>query len=90
MKLPLKQFFYKCRDTESVDGSRSQVHHIIDQLNLWDDGSSAGALNQGLDVTDSQANQEVHDDDGEQNDIGSKEEVGGSWEITFIMIIIHS
>ena len=78
MRLPLKQLFYESRDTESVDEGWSQVHHIIDQVNLCDDGSSFGALHQGLDVTDSQANEEVHDDDGEQNDVGSKEKVGSS------------
>ena len=78
MKLPLKQLFYERRDTEFVDECWSQVHYIIDQLNLCDDGLSAGTLHQGLDVTHSQANEEVHDDDGEQNDVGSKEEVGSS------------
>ena len=78
MKLPLKQLFYEFRDTESVDECWSHVHHIIDQLYLCDDGLSAGALHQGLDITDSQTNEEVHYDDWEQNDVGSKEEVGSS------------
>ena len=70
MQLPLKQLFYEFRDTESVN-CWPQVHHIIDQVYLSDDWYSAGAVHQGLDVTDSQANQEVHDDDGEKNDVGS-------------------
>ena len=78
MKLPLKQLFDICRDTESVGNCWPQVHHIIDQVNLWDDRFSAGALHQGLDITDSQTNEEVHYDDWEQNDVGSKEEVGSS------------
>ena len=78
MKLPLKQLFYEFRDTESVGNCWPQVHHIIDQVNLSDDGFSAGTLHQGSNVTDSQANEEVHEDDGEQNDVGSKEKVGGS------------
>ena len=81
MRLPLKQLFYECRDTEFVDEGWSQVHHIIDQVNLCDDGPSAGVLHQGLDVTDGQANEEVHDDDREQNDVGSKEKVGSSCKI---------
>ena len=48
---------------------------------MCDDGPSAGVLHQGLDVTDGQANEEVHDDDREQNDVGSKEKVGSSCKI---------
>ena len=48
---------------------------------MGDDRSSAGALHQSLDVTDGQTNEEVHDDDGEQSDIGSEEKVGGSCAI---------
>ena len=78
MKLPLKELFYEFRDTESVGNSWPQVHHVIDQGNLSDDRFSAGALHQSLDVTYSQTNEEVHEDDGEQNDVGSKEKVGSS------------
>ena len=74
--------FYEGRDTESVDMSRPQVHHVIDQVNLWDDWPSAGALHQGSNVTDSQTYEEVHDDDGEQNHVGSKEKMGGSCKFT--------
>ena len=73
--------FYVCRDTEFVDGSGLQVHHVVDELNLGEDRSSAGVLHQGLDVTYGQTNEEVHDDDGEQNDVGSKEKVLGSCTI---------
>ena len=48
---------------------------------MGDDRSSAGVLHQGLDVTDGQTNEEVHDDDGEQSDIGSEEKVGASCKI---------
>ena len=49
------------------------VHHLIDHVYLGDDRLSPGDLHQGPDVTDSQTNQEVHDDNWEQEDIGSKE-----------------
>ena len=80
MKLPLKQLFYEFRDTDSVGNCWPQVHHILDQVNLWDDRFSASTLHKGLDVTNSQTNEQVHDDDGEQNDVGSKEEVGSSYK----------
>ena len=71
--------FDECRDTVFVEESWPHVHHVIDKLNLADDWASAGALHQGLDVADSQTNEEVHDDDGEQNNIGSEEKVGSAW-----------
>lgn len=73
--------FYVSRDTEFVDGSGLQVHHVVDELNLGEDRSSAGVLHQGLDVTYGQTNEEVHDDDGEQSDVGSEEKVLGSCTI---------
>ena len=50
----------------------------MDHVNLADDGASLSVLHQGTNVTDGETNEEVHDYDGEQNDIGSKEEVSGS------------
>ena len=70
--------FDERRDTEFVEGSWPHVHHVIDKLNLGDDWASAGALHQGLDVADSQTNEEVHDDNWEQEDISSKEQVGSA------------
>ena len=54
------------------------IHHFIDHVDLGDDGLLPGNLHQGSDVTNSQTNQEVHDDNWEQEDIGSKEQVGGA------------
>ena len=78
-KLPLKKLFDERWDTEFVEESWPHFHHVIDKLNLGDDRAPAGALHQGLDVADSQTNEEVHDDDGEQNNIGSEEKVGSAW-----------
>ena len=55
------------------------IHHFIDHVDLGDDGLLPGDLHQGPNVTDSQTNQEVHDDNWEQEDIGSKEQVGSAW-----------
>ena len=51
----------------------------MDHVNLADDGASLGVLHQGTNVTDGETNEEVHDYDGEQNDIGSKEKGSGSY-----------
>ena len=63
-----------------VGNGVASVRHLIDHVNLGYDGLLSGALHQGLDVTDSQTNEEVHDDDGEQNHVGSKEKMGGSYK----------
>ena len=55
------------------------IHHFIDHVDLGDDGLPPGFLHQGPNVADSQTNQEVHDDNGEQEDIGSKEQVGSAY-----------
>ena len=58
-----------------VDECVPEVHDITNQVDLGDDRLSSGNCHQGIDVTDSQTNQEVHDDDGEQDGVGSKEEM---------------
>ena len=58
-----------------------EVHDITDQVDLGDDGLSSGNCHQGIDVTDSQTDQEVHDDNGEQDGVGSKEEMCSTFKI---------
>ena len=60
------------------------IHHFIDHVDLGDDGLPPGFLHQGPDVAYSQTNQEVHDDNGEQEDIGSKEQMGSAYELNKI------
>ena len=62
-----------------VDECVPEVHDITNQVDLGDDRLSSGNCHQGIDVTDSQTNQEVHDDNGEQDDIGDKEEVSSTF-----------
>ncbi len=54
------------------------IHHLIDHIDLGDDGLPPGDLHQGSNVTDRQTNQEVHDHNREQQDIRSKEQVGSA------------
>ena len=59
----------------------ASVRHLVDHVDLGDDGLPPGDLHQGSDVTDRQTNQEVHDHDREQQDIRSKEQVGSALEV---------
>ena len=57
----------------------SEVHHLVDHVDLGDYRLPPGNLHQSSDVTDCQANQEVHDHNGEQEDVASKEQMGSAW-----------
>ena len=59
---PLKKLFYAFRNKEVIDARGPMIHHLIDHVDLGDDGLPPGILHQGPNVTDSQTNQEVHDD----------------------------
>ena len=75
---PLKKLFNALRNKEVVDARGPMIHHLIDHVDLRDDGLPPGDLHQGSNVADCQTNQEVHDNDREQQDICSKEEVGSA------------
>ena len=60
--VPLKKLFDTFWNKEVVNEGGPMVHHFIDHVDLGDDGLPPGFLHQGADITDSQTNQEVHDD----------------------------
>ena len=69
------------RKAVPIDNGVATIRHLVDHVDLGDDGLPPSALHKGPNVTDRQTNQEVHDNDGEQSDIGSEEKVGASCKI---------
>ena len=78
---PVKKFLYSLWEAVLICECVPEVHDITDQVDLGDDGLSSGNCHQGIDVTDSQTDQEVHDDNGEQDGVGSKEEMCSTFKI---------
>ena len=70
--LPFKKIFNPLRNAVFIDKGGAAVHHLIDHVDLGDYWLTPGNLHQSSDVTDCQANQEVHDHNGEQEDVASK------------------
>ena len=64
--LPFKKLFDAFWNKEVVNEGGPVIHHFIDHVDLRNDRLPSGILHQGPDVTDSQTNQEVHDDNREQ------------------------
>ena len=75
---PFKKLFNTFWNKEVVDEGGSMIHHLIDHVDLRDDGLTPGNLHQGPNVTDCQTDQEVHDHNGEQEDIRSKEHISSA------------
>ena len=75
---PFKKLFDTFWNKEVVDEGGPMIHHLVDHVDLGDDGLPPGNLHQGPNVTDCQTNQEVHDHDREQEDIRSEEHISSA------------
>ena len=74
---PIEKFF-EVWSQEFVKLCVTNLHHVVNQVNLGDDCLPLCFFHEVFNVSHSKANQKVHDYNGKESDVGSKEEVGGS------------